>query len=101
MRYQVTTTENETVLALSERFTAVDSVAFRRIIDELSGQKISVVVIDLAALDYIDSAAMGLLVLVRDTMISGNIEMKIRSPRGQVKKAFEIFNFEQLFAVEE
>lgn len=100
MRYEITTTDSEVTLSLSERFTAVDATTFRRLIDSLPAEGIASVVIEMSGLEYIDSAAMGLLVLVRDNAINRQIAMKIRGPHGQVRKAFDIFNFDQLFTVE-
>lgn len=100
MRYEITTNGDEIVLALGERFTAVDAMTFRRVAESLQGESVRSVIIDMKDVDYIDSAAMGLLVLVRDNLIQHRIDMKVRSPRGQVKKAFDIFNFDQLFTIE-
>jgi anti-anti-sigma factor len=100
MQYEITTQGTEATLALSERFTAVDAVEFRGVIHSLGEMPVRTVVIDLARLDFIDSAAMGLLVLVRDSAMSRAMTMRVRSPQGQVKKAFAIFNFSKLFDVE-
>lgn len=100
MQYQLFTEGDQVVLALSERFTAVDAPVFRRIIDQMDGAAVRTVVIDVSLLEFIDSAAMGLLVLVRDAALGRAIAMRIRSPRGQVKKAFDIFNFSRLFNVD-
>ncbi|HLN25130.1 MAG TPA: STAS domain-containing protein [Patescibacteria group bacterium] len=100
MQYELSTQGTEAVLALRERFTAVDAPEFRSIIHSIGELAVRTVVIDLERLDFIDSAAMGLLVLVRDSAMSRAITMRVRAPQGQVKKAFAIFNFSKLFDVE-
>jgi len=100
MRYEISTQGTEAVLALSERFTAIDAPEFRGVIHRFGEMAVRTVIIDLEHLEFIDSAAMGLLVLVRDSAVSHAITMRVRAPQGQVKKAFAIFNFSKLFDVD-
>jgi anti-anti-sigma factor len=100
MQYQLSTLGDQTVVALRDRFTVSDVDHFRSIVDELPGGTVHSVVFDLSALEFIDSTALGLLVLVRDNAASRRMVMSVRSPRGQVKKAFDVLNFESLFRIE-
>jgi len=100
MNSQLSTEDNKVVVTLSGRFTAADSSSFRRLIEELPLDGKDGAVFDLAQLSFVDSAALGLLVLARDAVSDHGLEMSIRALQGQVKKTFELFHFDQLFTIE-
>ena len=100
MNCDLSSEDTRLVVSLSGRFTAVDTPAFRRVIEDLPLDGKSEVVFDLADLLFVDSAALGLLVLARDAVSDRGLPMSIRNLQGQVKKTFELFHFDQLFAIQ-
>lgn len=55
------------------------------------------IVVDLSNTDYLDSSALGMLLVLRDKAPGNNV--RIVGARTDVKKILEIANFDKLFAV--
>ena len=55
------------------------------------------IVVDLSHTDYLDSSALGMLLVLRDKVPGNNV--KIVGARTDVKKILEIANFDKLFSV--
>ena len=57
-------------------------------------------VVDLHETDYIDSSALGMLLLLRDHAGGGSADIRIVHCNPDVRKVLSISNFEQLFSIE-
>jgi anti-anti-sigma factor len=57
-------------------------------------------VIDLQGVDFIDSAGLGMLLIARTEAAGSNRKLILRRPVGQVKRMFEISQFDTLFTIE-
>lgn len=55
--------------------------------------------IDLASTDYLDSSALGMLLVLRDKLVGDKNAVLIKKPRAEVKKILEIANFDKLFTL--
>lgn len=64
----------------------------------LGDAAIHTICIDLAAADYIDSAALGMLLLLRQKGADADKQVRLLNPRGSVKDVLDIAHFEQFFA---
>lgn len=84
---------------LSGRFTFADHNDFREIFQYVADGTVSKIEIDLTQVDFVDSAALGMLLLTRDEAKKASKALTIRNPQGQVKKMFEISRFYELFDV--
>ncbi|MEL0167667.1 MAG: STAS domain-containing protein [Pseudomonadaceae bacterium] len=67
---------------------------------ERSGLTPSQYVVDLQDTDYIDSSALGMLLLLRDHAGGDVADIRIVHCNPDVRKVFSISNFEQLFSIE-
>lgn len=85
---------------LSGQFTLTDSDAFKEIMEQVGQHKPRAIIIDFSDVDFIDSAGLGMLLLMRDTCQGKNISISLKSTQGQVKKIFGISRFDQLFTVQ-
>jgi anti-anti-sigma factor len=56
--------------------------------------------IDMRATDYIDSSALGMLLLLREHAGGEKSRITIANPRPEVRSIFSVANFEKLFAIE-
>ena len=56
-------------------------------------------VIDLAGVDYLDSSALGMLLMLRDRANTARKALSLANPRGMVKQALEIARFDKLFSI--
>lgn len=55
--------------------------------------------IDLAAVDYLDSSALGMLLMLRDKAGAANKVLALVNVRGAVKQVLDIANFGKLFKI--
>jgi anti-anti-sigma factor len=79
-------------------FDATDS--FREVIDSLDKDKVKACVLDMASLDFIDSAGLGLLVLAHASAGRAGIPLSMRHPRGQVREMIEVAEFHTIIPCE-
>lgn len=84
---------------LSGRFTFADHNDFKEIFEFFDDTSLNKIEIDLTNVEFVDSAALGLLLLVRDEAKKASKAITIRNPQGQVKKMFEVSRFYELFDV--
>ena len=55
------------------------------------------ITLDMSNLDYLDSAALGTLLLLREKAQDRNIEVVLRGAQGVVREIIDIAHFERLF----
>ncbi len=58
------------------------------------------IVLDVSKLEYLDSAALGTLLLLREKAQDKNIEIVISGAQGVVKEILEIAHFQRMFRLE-
>lgn len=99
MEYSVTAPDHTTSIKLKGQFTFTDAQKFKDILDLLDKSEIKEMSLDFSEITFIDSACMGMLLLLRDECQSRDIFLNIHSINGQVEKIFSISKFDQIFAV--
>jgi anti-anti-sigma factor len=57
------------------------------------------VIVDLSSVDYLDSSALGMLLMLRDKLGGANKEVALTGVRGNVKQVLDIANFGKLFPI--
>ncbi len=82
---------------LSESFTFNDNGGFRQILQEIDTHSVSDIILDIAGVDFVDSAALGMLLLLRDVGQKKRATITLKGAQGQVRKMFDISKFGQLF----
>lgn len=65
----------------------------------LVGESIKKVVVDLSMTDYLDSSALGMLLVLRDKVSNDQDAIIIQGARPEVKKILQIANFDKLFKI--
>jgi anti-anti-sigma factor len=86
-------------VSIAGEFTFADHAAFLTVSNRLFGTSDRSIVIDLSALEFIDSAGLGMLLIARDEAGKANRELVLRGPRGQVRRMFTVTKFNTLFTV--
>lgn len=100
MDAQVMINETKAVLRLSGRFDFKAHREFRESVDSLLGQAGSrALQVDLSEVSYLDSSALGMLLMLRDKAKSGNREVQLVGVKGSVRQVLDIANFSKLFAI--
>jgi anti-anti-sigma factor len=92
---------NDACVQMTGDLTFTDHATFKAMTDRLFGGSDKSVTMDLAKLEFIDSAGLGMLLLARDVADKAGRKLVLRSPSGQVKRMFGLTKFDTLFAVED
>ncbi|MHA7878420.1 MAG: STAS domain-containing protein [Saccharospirillum sp.] len=90
---------NELTIRITGRFDFSSHQEFRQIYENASDD-IKLYVIDMSEATYLDSSALGMLLLLRDHAGGDNADIRIRHCNEDVKKILTISNFGQLFRIE-
>jgi anti-anti-sigma factor len=65
----------------------------------LENRSVEVLQVDLAGVDYMDSSALGMLLMLRDKAQSQKKRVEICGAQGNVRQILEIANFDKLFPI--
>lgn len=91
---------SDSIVSLGGDFTFTDHAAFLEIMNRLLGTAAAPLVIDLAQLEFIDSAGLGMLLIARDEASKAQRQLALRGPKGQVMRMFAVTKFNTLFTIE-
>lgn len=99
MDYTTQISGNELHVALKGQFTYADNQKFKAIVDATQKNNPRQVTLNFAQVDFIDSAGLGMLLLLRDLCQNKHIPVCIEAASGQVERIFMISKFDQLFTL--
>ncbi len=85
-------------LKITGRFDFGVHQDFRRATDE-AGADINSIIVDMSGVDYLDSSALGMLLVLRDKVGEKQSAVQIKGAKPEVKKILEIANFNKLFTL--
>jgi len=80
-------------------FTFSDNPLFKEILDSMGNSKFTQVTFNLSGIGHIDSSALGMLLLAKDSAKKHNLNLYLKSPQGKVKLIFDISKFYNLFNI--
>jgi anti-anti-sigma factor len=83
-------------IKISGRFDFSVHQDFRKATDQTSS-RVNNIVVDMGGVDYMDSSALGMLLVLRDKVGDSASAVKIINSKPDVKKILEIANFDKLF----
>ena len=87
-------------IILNGRFDFASHRDFRETYEAiLNMEGIKDITVDLSAVEYIDSSALGMLLLLRERALAHNISVTLANGRGPVKQVLEVANFSRLFEI--
>lgn len=97
----VTRGDSETVINIKGRFNFEMHSQFRaayqeETADKNKGRKF---IIDLTGTEYIDSSALGMLLLLREEAGTNESDIEISNARPEIRKILETANFQRLFKI--
>jgi anti-anti-sigma factor len=100
MQIATRTEGQRVVLRLSGRFEFSAHREFREAIERIMQMDgIDELSIDLMDVDYVDSSALGMLLMVRERTNGAKLGLVLANPRGMVRQALDIAHFEKLFVI--
>ncbi|WP_430474743.1 STAS domain-containing protein [Thalassospira lucentensis] len=101
MNYKTEFANGTTSVELTGRFTFGDHSSFRKLIEEIRAHQAETHILDVAGVEFIDSAGLGMLLLARDEGEKSNTTVILRGAQGQVKRMLEVARFDTLFKLED
>jgi anti-anti-sigma factor len=87
-------------VAITGRFGFADYSSFKNLLSRMIASGTDWV-IDLGAMDFIDSAGLGMLLVATEEFRRSGHTLILRHPRGQVRRTLEITTMRDLFTIEE
>ncbi len=89
----------EVNVSLSGKFTFSDHQNFRAIIEAIKKKEGNVIILDFTNVDFVDSAALGMLLVAREEASKNNVDLILENPVGHVQKMFELSDFNSMFNI--
>ena len=89
----------ELTISIDGRFDFSCHQEFRQTYEQVGGGRFESYAVDMAETTYLDSSALGMLLLLRDYAGGDLANISITNCNSDVKKILTISNFEQLFKV--
>ena len=86
-------------IVIRGQFTFTDNQKFKSILEIIDQEGLHSLDLDFSEVSFIDSAGLGMLLLLRDRCQNKHITISINSAHGQVEKVFLISKFDQLFSM--
>ena len=90
---------SQLTIKISGRFDFSSHQEFRKAYEAVSQSNLAYV-IDMAAAEYLDSSALGMLLLMREHAGGDQADIRIVNCRPQIKNILKVANFAKLFKVE-
>lgn len=86
-------------ISVSGRFDFGIHQEFRKA-TELASDSVTTIIVEMGQVDYLDSSALGMLLILRDKVGENKSAVIIRNAKPTVNKILEIANFSMLFTLE-
>ncbi|CAK0762344.1 STAS-domain containing protein PA14_20770 [Gammaproteobacteria bacterium] len=100
MQITTNTTDRKATIKLDGRFDFSASRDFRSSYESILGQReLESIEIDLSSVSYLDSSALGMLLLLREKTEPTNAKLSLVNSRGAVRQILEVANFHKLFTL--
>lgn len=99
MRTTVTNRDGAVAIVLEGRFDFNAHREFRDAVEQVAKDAAREIRVDLNQVDYIDSSALGMLLMLRDKAKATGKEVVLAGARGAVKQVLDIANFGKLFQI--
>lgn len=100
MEFITLTTPDAIEARLSGRLEFTDHDRLRDIVELLEAPGHRQFVVDLQDLEFIDSAGLGMLLILQEETEQRNIRFVVRSPRGDVKRSLDLAKIGEIVTIE-
>jgi len=97
MSITTSTSGNKHTIKIQGRFDFAVQSDFRKAYEEVPGS--NSFILDFAATEYMDSSALGMLLLLRDYAGGESAKIELTNCRAEIKNILEISNFQKLFKI--
>ena len=90
---------NEAIVSIVGRFDFSTHAEFRQVLEALRVNKYAKYIVDMGAVDDMDSAALGMLLLLRDTVGGDKVDVHLVRCRNEIREMLRMANFQDLFRI--
>jgi len=97
MSISTSTEGSKHTIKIQGRFDFSVQSDFRKAYEEVTGDK--TFILDFSSADYMDSSALGMLLLLRDYAGGDSAKVELVRCRAEIKNILEISNFQKLFKI--
>lgn len=101
MQFTITESGDSTEVNLSGELAFSDHEDFRAMVKDATGRSGKTCVMNLGGLDTIDSAGLGMLMIIRDEAESKGKDVVLRGAKGMVRKMLDIADLGAVFTIED
>lgn len=106
MNYSSTMNGDQLVINLSEEVTFAHNRKFKEMIESIFGQESKFkgfrqIIFDLSKVTFIDSAGLGIFILVKDRSDKVGAKVVLRKPPTEVRKMLDVARFGKVFTIED
>jgi len=101
MRYNIEPSSEGSIIHLEDSFTFRDHDPFFEIVSLIKGSKDKKIIFEMSKCDFIDSAALGMLVIASDEASAKDISLVIRAATGRVRDVMYAARFDNLYTFED
>lgn len=100
MDYTQNATSDGIIISLQGSFTFKDHHGFRAVLDLLAANRGTRKMLDLSKVDFLDSAALGMLMIAQDETARGHGTLTLRNPSPPIARLFDLSAMDTLFKIE-
>jgi anti-anti-sigma factor len=92
--------DQKATITLQGRFDFTQHKIFREVTQKvLELPDLKIIELNMQGVDYLDSSALGILLLLRDRALPKGLNLRITGCREPILKIFEVANFDKLFTI--
>ncbi len=99
MDYTVNKDENNYRISMNGSFSFADNQPIRGLLSEIKEASAKNYILNLDGLSDIDSAGLGMLILINEAALEKNAQFSISGANGQVSRMLEISKFSELMSI--
>ena len=99
MDYVIKDQGQQSEILLKGRLTFEGNQTFREIYDAVDAVPARAVTLDIAGVDFIDSAGRGMVLLLRDCTKAKGGSLSLRNPAGQVRRLLDVCHMNDLLPI--
>ena len=100
MEYSQSLQDGECRLSFTGKFTFSDHARFRIMLDSVKKHALNSLHLNLRALEYMDSSALGMLLILKEEMDGMGVGITLAHPNESVSKLLKISGFGSLFTID-